>query len=85
MRAWLLPDYPDCRLVGPKGREHVMTLGGLVFEKVFCANCGADGGGVPARNVPHVYYLCDKCARTHGRPDMVQLPDDLVRSHTLTW
>lgn len=76
MRAWLLPDYPDCRIVGPKGREHVKTLGGVRFERVFCGNCGADGGGVLAENCPHVFYLCNDCAHTHGGIGLPELPEE---------
>ena len=82
---WNVPNAPDGRLTGPKGRELAFTIHGLRMEKVFCGGCGCDGGAVPATNVPYVFYLCDKCAPIYGRIDMVELPDDIVRSTEMTW
>lgn len=31
-----------------------------VMDKVYCRNCGADGG-LSARTAPYVSYLCQKC------------------------
>jgi hypothetical protein len=65
-------------LVGSKGREHTKTAGGIRIEKVFCVNCGADGGGVIAENVPHVFYLCNECARRHGDGGLPRIPDEYL-------
>jgi hypothetical protein len=66
---------PDCRAVDTKGR--VFTLGG-VWIPVYCANCGVDGGMVPEENMTFVFYLCQKCAETHGPiAGMMMMPDEV--------
>lgn len=57
---------PDCRLTGHRRRATTVPLGRMLMERVFCANCGADGGLVTAEWSPHIFYLCEDCARTCG-------------------
>jgi hypothetical protein len=39
------------------------------MERVYCANCGIDGGGVMAEYTPHVFFVCDACADKHAPPE----------------
>jgi hypothetical protein len=58
---------PDCRLRDP---SHKMTPHGRMWmERVFCANCGCDGGLVTPDFARHVFFLCDVCAEVHGKID----------------
>ena len=57
---------PDSRLSGKNSRSQIIRRGKLSFEKVFCADCGCDGGLV-TEGVPHVFYLCEPCA-LKGKP-----------------
>jgi hypothetical protein len=70
---------PDCRLTGHRRRATTMSLGGVLMERVFCANCGADGGLVTADWSPHVFYVCDKCETVGGKLALPEVPDDVVR------
>ena len=66
---------PDSRARETKAR--VFTPMG-VWIPVFCANCGADGGMVPEENMNFVFYLCAKCAETHGKiAGMMMMPDEV--------
>jgi hypothetical protein len=54
---------PDSRLRETKGR---VSVRGTTFVPIFCANCGADGGGVPEEHMTFAFYLCDPCAEKWG-------------------
>lgn len=54
---------PDSRARITRGR---VVVGGVNYVPVFCANCGADGGGVPEESVTFVFYLCNSCAEKQG-------------------
>jgi len=56
---------PDCRLALRRDST-VIHIGRARLERVFCANCGAPGGGVTAEWAAHVFYLCDPCAAKPG-------------------
>jgi hypothetical protein len=63
---------PDCR-----SREAgTVVRARMLWEKVFCANCGHLGGLVTADWAAHVFYLCDKCADEHGALDLPEVPKD---------
>jgi len=75
---------PDCRLMGPRRRAttvplNTASLGRMLMERVFCGNCGGDGGLVTAEWSPHVFYLCEECAASHGRLSIPQLDEATVR------
>lgn len=70
---------PDCRLRGPRRRATTVVRGCMLMERVFCANCGADGGLITAEWSPHVFYLCDACAETHGKLPLPEVPEKTVR------
>jgi hypothetical protein len=76
---------PDCRLIGPRRRATTvpltMLLGRMLMERVFCGNCGADGGLVTAEWAAHIFYLCDDCAHTHGKLDLPELSEATVRGN----
>jgi hypothetical protein len=39
----------------------------MEWSKVFCANCGCDGG-MATSGTTHIFYLCDACVFLHGPP-----------------
>jgi hypothetical protein len=59
---------PDSRLSGTARERTVVVHARRRWERVFCANCGADGGLVTADWAPHVFYLCNGCAAACGAP-----------------
>lgn len=61
-------DLPDCRLTGSRRRSTETYLGNMKMEKVFCANCGSDGGMVTAEWTPHIFFICDGCYKYWGSP-----------------
>jgi len=65
---------PDCRLAG----KPTIVRARMLWEQVFCANCGCDGGLVTAEWTPHVFYLCDACASL-GPLEFHQVDENLVR------
>jgi hypothetical protein len=72
---------PDSRLsaaLGTRHRKEKPSPIGMI-EEVFCANCGTSGGGVLKTWSPFVFYLCEVCAETHGKLDLQQIPDEVVR------
>jgi len=66
---------PDSRAKETKNR--VFTPMGA-FIPIFCANCGAPGGHCPEENMNFLFYLCNKCAETHGAIAGVMLMPDEV-------
>ncbi len=66
---------PDSRAREIRGR--VFTPMGA-FVPVFCANCGAEGGLCPEENMTFMFYLCNKCAETHGPvAGTMMMPDEV--------
>jgi hypothetical protein len=50
----------------------------MSWVPVFCANCGADGGSCPEENMTFMFYLCNKCAQTHGQiAGTMMMPDEV--------
>jgi hypothetical protein len=77
-------DLPDCRLTARRDCTtpfRMRRLGATEMERVFCGNCGCDGGLVTADWAWHVFYLCEPCADKYGRLDLAEVPETLVRSH----
>ncbi len=60
-------DLPDCRRRYLDRDEDLITHARMVWHKVYCANCGCDGGAVTA-GFAFAFYLCDGCARRLGPP-----------------
>jgi hypothetical protein len=54
---------PDSRAKTTKGR---VSIKGSTYVPIYCANCGAPGGGVPEEHMTFAFYLCDPCCETHG-------------------
>ena len=66
---------PDCRAKDTKDR--IFTPVGA-WIPVFCANCGVCGGSCPEENMTFIFYLCKKCAETHGKiPEHYLMPDEV--------
>lgn len=72
----IVPDIlPDSRARETKGR--IFTQIG-VWIPVFCANCGVPGGSCPEENMTFLFYLCNKCAETHGAiAGTMMMPDEV--------
>jgi hypothetical protein len=74
---------PDSRLTvdrARKMRENMTPVGRMWMEKVFCANCGCDGGAVTPEWARHIFFLCDDCAYRYGEIEgAVQVPDSVVK------
>ncbi len=50
-----------------------------VMHRVYCLNCGADGG-LTARTALYVKYICDKCFEVQQPADFIpMLPEEEVR------
>ena len=66
---------PDSRLKRPVG---IKFRGGVAWQPIFCANCGADGGLVPEENCNFAFYLCDPCHDKHGAvAGTMVMPDEV--------
>lgn len=63
------------RIWNPLTRRHEYQ----VLDKVFCMNCGADGG-LSARTAVYVRYLCDDCYNKGDNYGFVPMaPDEEFR------
>lgn len=72
-QALILPDSRS--KVSARERFHPF-LGWMV--RIFCANCGHDGGLVPEDNCNFAFYLCDPCAEKWSPlVDTMLVPDEL--------
>jgi len=66
---------PDSRCRESKGN---VVQNGETFVRIFCANCGADGGGVPEEHTTFAFYLCNDCVDKHGPPaGLMAVPDEV--------
>lgn len=54
---------PDSRL---RDSRKIVFVNGVPHVPIFCANCGADGGGVPEEHMTFAFYLCTPCTETYG-------------------
>ena len=78
---------PDCRLTARRDRTvrfRMRRLGVAEMERVFCGNCGCDGGLITPDWAWRVFYLCEPCADKYGRLDLAEIPENQVRSHQAT-
>jgi len=80
MNNLLDQQLPDARLnsLDRKRKEIVGPLGKFM-ERVYCVNCGTDGGAVTKEWAEHIFYLCNVCAETHGALSIPAIPDEIVR------
>jgi len=85
-------NLPDSRLRGSRRRSTTIAYRDaergvdLLIERVFCANCGCDGGGVTAEWAPHVFYVCDPCSKLPHvarqlctAAGVIEVPDGVAR------
>ena len=72
---------PDCRLKVRRDKTVPLRdrLGFSERERVFCANCGANGGLISKDWAAHVFYLCDLCVGSCGAPPFREAPESVVR------
>jgi hypothetical protein len=66
---------PDCRL----RQQPTIVRAQMHWNRVFCANCGADGGLITAEWSPHVFYVCDDCVKHAPIEGVREVPEALVR------
>jgi len=71
----ILPDSRQRYIHTPKKMIH--TPGGA-WVPFYCANCGRESGSCPVENMTFMFYLCNKCAETHGAIAGVMLMPDEV-------
>ena len=55
---------------------------GALWEKVFCANCGCDGGFITAEWSAHIWYVCDPCALKCGEVAAPKVDEQMVAKIT---
>jgi hypothetical protein len=72
MSVLLLPDSRT------KVQKNVVRMGALNWTPIFCANCGKDGGLVPAENCNFAFYLCIPCSETMPPIEGVYMVPDEV-------
>jgi hypothetical protein len=51
------------------------------MSRVYCANCGADGGLITEEWAEHVFYICDRCELTKGKLLATAIPEEVVRGN----
>lgn len=61
---------PDSRLGGTARERTALTLAGIEFHRVFCANCGTPQGAVTAETVAHAFVLCEECETAMRPPSL---------------
>ena len=66
---------PDCRLRG----KPTVVRARMLWERVFCANCGANGGLVTAEWAAHVFYVCSECWDRAPIENVMLADEDAVR------
>lgn len=51
-----------------------------IMSRVYCANCGCEGGAVTEEWAEFIFYLCDACAEKTGGvvPGAVEVPGEVV-------
>lgn len=82
-RNWdreLESSLPDSRLTG-SGRRSLTSWGNMMMERVFCANCGGNGGLITAELFTHVFYLCDDCAHSGIPEGCVEADENKIRGY----
>jgi hypothetical protein len=70
---------PDSRLKNPL--DNLVSRRNTLWERVFCANCGEDGGLCLANQSAHIFYMCERCAAlSMGMvPGCVEVDEDFMR------
>lgn len=67
---------PDSRL--QRNKTNQVCRNGIWHERIFCAQCGADGGLVPVENMTFAFYLCNPCHEAMGDiPETYAMPDEV--------
>ena len=68
----------DSRLRREREEKQVQGILGQYMDRVYCLNCGADGG-MAMKSSLFVKYLCDNCADKFGpelaNHGLVQMPE----------
>ena len=68
---------PDSRLTVDRAkgqRQAMVPYGRMWMDRVFCMNCGCDGG-LATPELQFLSYICDECAYKWGSPPgMFEVP-----------
>ena len=72
----------DSRLRREREEKQIQGILGQYMDRVFCLNCGVDGGFAMKSSL-FVKYLCDNCADKFGselaRMGLIQMPPEEER------
>ena len=73
------PDHalvlPDSRARDAKG---LVMMGGEVWQPIYCANCGTEGGLCPQEHTTFFFWLCNDCFRAMGEiTNLYLMPDEV--------
>ena len=73
---------PDARL-NTREKKRIYRAN-MWWEPVFCSSCSKGPVGlVTADWSPHVFYICDDCAKAHGPPPgAIEAPAEHVAANT---
>lgn len=72
----ILPDSRLKTVFTPKGMVQSIKFG--MWEPIFCANCGKEGGLCPTENMNFMFWLCNNCANTYGQiAGTMMMPDEV--------
>jgi hypothetical protein len=72
---------PDARAKRSVNEKKHHLLGWM--EEIFCVNCGRSGGMISKEWAAYVFNLCDDCVEKWGHLPLPEIPESLVRGHTL--
>ena len=64
---------PDSRLSSTNRERTSVVHGRMVWERIFCADCGEPAGLVTAEWTPHIFWLCNECA-LKKKPTLIEVP-----------
>ena len=60
--------FPDCRLPYLEREKAQVTRGRMVFDMVYCANCGEAKCLAPVAATTFAFFVCDTCVGRDGPP-----------------
>lgn len=64
---------PDCRVAFQDRERNRVSIGRMMWDKVFCAQCHKLCMAC-SPNIAHVFFICDACVYVNGPPpDCIQV------------
>ncbi len=61
-------EYPDCRLPYLDREKVQVQRGRMVFDMVYCADCGAPKALAPVEATTFAFFVCNECVAKKGPP-----------------